>query len=128
MASYNKIVIVGRLGQDPDSKFTPGGKQTTKMSVATDRKFTNAAGEKVEQTDWHNVVTWGKLAEVCNNYLAKGRLVLVEGRQTNRKYEDQSGATKYYSEIVADTVLFLDKGSEQAIAAAEEDSLDFETA
>jgi len=128
MASLNEIMIIGRLGKDPEMKYTPGGKAVTKLSVATDRKYPGADGQMVTEATWHNVDCWGKLAELCNQYLAKGRMVFVQGRQDHRSYKGTDGVTKYFSSITANTVLFLDKnGAEAAQTQGEpaEDSLDF---
>lgn len=106
-SSINKAIIVGRLGQDPELKFTPGGAAVAKFSIATDESFKNKAGEKQQKTEWHNIVAWGKLAEICGQYLAKGKLVYVEGRMQSRKWEDQGGNKKTSFEIVATHMTML---------------------
>lgn len=82
MASVNKIIVVGNLGRDPEMRFTPNGRPVTSFSVATSRRYTTSAGEQREETEWFTVVTWSRLAEQCNQFLTKGRLVYVEGRLT----------------------------------------------
>lgn len=102
----NKATIIGNLGRDPEVRFTPGGQAVCKFSVATTEKWTKD-GEKKEETTWHNVVVWGKQAETCGQYLAKGRQVYVEGKIINRSYDDKDGNKKYITEIVARDVRFL---------------------
>jgi len=107
---YQRIVILGRLGRDPEMRYTPQGTPVTTMSVATDRRWTSAEGEPQQETTWFRVVAWGKQAETCNQYLEKGRLVLVEGRMRSRQWEDQQGQTRRTWELVADRVQFLPRG------------------
>lgn len=112
MPSLNRVEIIGHLGKDPESGHTPGGNQYCKFSVATSEKWTDkASGEKKERTDWHNIVAWRKLAEICSEYGSKGRLVYVEGKLQTRSYEDKDGIKRYVTEILANQVLFLDKGN-----------------
>ena len=110
-ASLNKVMIIGRLGSDPEIRYTPSGSPVVNMSVATDESY-QKDGQKVEQTEWHRVQVWRKLAEHCANYLSKGRLVFVEGRLRTRKWQDQQGNDRYTTEIVARTVQFLDKAKD----------------
>ena len=107
MAGVNKAIIVGNLGRDPEMRYTHGGTAVTQLSVATTRAYTNKNNDRVEETEWHRIVVWGKAAEHCNNYLAKGRQVYVEGRIQTRSYTDKEGVQRYSTEIVADTVQFL---------------------
>jgi single-strand DNA-binding protein len=111
---YQEITIIGRLGKDPESRFTPAGQQVTSFSVATDNQYTNQAGEKVKETTWFRVAVWGKMAEACNTYLAKGSLVMVSGRLTADKttggpkiWTDKSGKAGASFEINASVVKFL---------------------
>ncbi len=113
MVSVNKIIVIGRLGREPEMRFTPTGQPVTSFSVATSRRYTTSAGERKEETEWFTVVTWGKLAEQCNQFLTKGRLVYVEGRLRTNTWESQDGQKHSRNEIVADRVSFLDK---QAVA------------
>lgn len=108
MGSLNKVQIIGRLGKDPEIRYTQGGQAIASFSVATDSKWTNKAGEKQEKTEWHRVKAWGKLGELAGEYLAKGRQVYVEGRLETSEYTDKEGVKKYSTEIVANDIQFLD--------------------
>lgn len=127
---YQKLVIIGRLGRDPEMRFTPTGQAVTSFSVATDRSYTDQAGKAVKETVWFKVTAWGKLAETCNNYLQKGKLVLVEGRLTvdaksggPRVWTGQDGTPRATYEVVANTVKFLSaKGEGSSPAGVEEDA------
>lgn len=127
---YQKLVIIGRLGRDPEMRFTPTGQAVTSFSVATDRSYTDQAGKAVKETVWFKVTAWGKLAETCNNYLQKGKLVLVEGRLTvdaksggPRVWTGQDGTPRATYEVVANTVKFLSaKGEGGSPAGVEEDA------
>jgi single-strand DNA-binding protein len=115
MSDLNRHTIIGRLGKDPELVQTTSGKSVCKFSVATGSSYKDRDGNKVETTHWHNVVTWEKLADLCGQYLAKGRQVYVEGRSETRSYE-KDGVTKYMTELVANNVIFLgskDGGSGQ---------------
>ena len=105
--SVNKVILVGRLGQNPEVRYTPSGAAVANFSVATNESWTDKSGQKLERTEWHKVVVWGKLAELCNQYLAKGRQVYVEGRLQTRQWQDKDNQTKYTTEIQAQTVQFL---------------------
>ncbi len=105
--SVNKVILLGRLGQDPELKHTPSGSAVCNFSLATSEYWADKNGQKQERTEWHRVVVWGKLAELCNQYLAKGRQAFVEGRLQTRSWDDQSGQKKYTTEIVATTVQFI---------------------
>ncbi len=109
MVSVNRIIIIGNLGSEPEMRFTPNGKPVTSFSVATNRRYTTSEGERKEETEWFTIVTWGRLAEQCNQYLTKGRLVYVEGRLRTHTWEGQDGQKRYRNEIVADRVSFLDR-------------------
>lgn len=107
----NKAIIVGNLGKDPEVRFMTDGQAKCAFSVATSEKWNDKNGTKQEKTTWHNVVVWGKQAESCGQYLAKGRQVYVEGRIDNRSYDDKDGVKKYITEIIARDVRFLGGGS-----------------
>jgi single-strand DNA-binding protein len=107
MSGVNKVIIVGRLGTDPEVKTVTGGQQVARLSVATSENWTDKQGQKQERTEWHRVVVWGKLADLCGKYLSKGRQVYLEGRLQTRSWEDQQGVKKYTTEIVASTIQFL---------------------
>ena len=113
MASVNKLIAIGNVGSEPEMRFTPNGRPVTSFSVATNWKYTTADGERKEETEWFTVVSWGKLAEQCNQFLTKSRLVYVEGRLRTHTWEGQDGQRRYRNEIVADRVSFLDR---QAVA------------
>jgi single-strand DNA-binding protein len=117
---YQKIVIVGNLGRDPEMRYTPSGQAVTNFSVATNRRYTSSNGERVDETVWFRVSVWGRQAETCNQYLAKGRKVLVEGRLTAdpqtggpRIWTDNSGEKRASFEISAVTVQFLSGRGEE---------------
>ncbi len=109
MVSVNKMTIIGNLGNEPEMRFTPSGRPVTSFRVATNWRYTTPEGERREETEWFNVVCWSKLAEQCNQFLTKGRLVYVEGRLRMRTWEGQDGQRRASNEIVADRVKFLDK-------------------
>lgn len=110
----NKATIVGRLGQDPETRFTQGGTAVCNFNVATDESWTDAAGDKKEHTEWHRVVVWGKLAENCQKYLSKGRQVYIEGKIKTRAWEDKDGGKRTTTEIIAHEVKFLGSKSENS--------------
>lgn len=103
----NKCMIIGRLGADPEMRYTANGSAVTNFNVATSRNYSNNQGERVEETEWFSVVTWNRLAETCAQYLAKGRQVYVEGRMQTRSWDGQDGQKRYKTELVAQTVQFL---------------------
>ena len=105
--SVNKVILVGRLGQNPEIRYTPSGAAVANFSVATNESWMDKSGQKQERTEWHRVVVWGKLAELCNQYLAKGRQCYVEGRLQTRQWQDKDGQTKYTTEVQAQTIQFL---------------------
>ena len=107
MPALNRVQLIGRLGKDPESKYTPTGKKVVHFSIAVSQRW-KAAGENRESTEWVNIEAWDRLGEVCQEYLKKGSLVYVEGRLKTDKYEDQNGETKYYTKVVAQVVQFLD--------------------
>lgn len=108
MAGLNKVMIIGNLGADPEMRYTPSGAAVATFNVACSRSWTNReSGERQEQTEWVRVVTWNRLAELCSQYLSKGRPVYVEGRLQTRQWEDQQGQTRYTTEVVAQDVQFL---------------------
>jgi single-strand DNA-binding protein len=113
----NRIVLIGRLTKDVDLRFTTTGKPTANFTLAVDRPYRNQQGEK--EADFIPVVVWNKLAEHCANYIGKGRLVAVDGRLQIRSYEGQDGQRKYITEVVAETVKFLDRAKEEPLAEFE---------
>jgi single-strand DNA-binding protein len=112
----NKIIVIGHLGRDPEMRYTPNGQGVTSFSVASSRRYTTGAGEQREETTWFNVSAWGRLAELCNQYLTKGRQVYVEGRFSSRSFEGRDGQMRISNDISLTDVQFLGGG-----AAAGED-------
>lgn len=107
--SVNKVILIGNLGKDAETKFTPGGRSRTTFTLATSRSWKDAqTGEQREQTDWHNVVMWGQ--DRLGEYLKKGKQVFVEGRLTSRSYETNEGKTAYITEVVSDNLMLLGSG------------------
>lgn len=113
----NKIILIGRLTKDVDLRFTESGKAVANFTLAVDRPFKNQQGEK--EADFIRTIVWGKQAENCANYIGKGRLVAVDGRLQIRSYEGQDGDRKYITEVVAETVKFLDRPKEEPLAEFE---------
>jgi single-strand DNA-binding protein len=110
MASVNKVIILGNLGQDPELRNTSGGKAVATLRVATTDTWNDQSGQRQERTEWHTIVVWGRTAENCKQYLSKGRAVFVEGRLQTRKWQDKEGHDRYTTEIVADRVQFVGGG------------------
>lgn len=119
MAGVNKAILVGRLGKDPEIKYTPSGTAVTNFTIATSENFKDKDGQKQERTEWHRIVAFGKLAEICGEYLVKGRQVYIEGRIQTRSWDDKNGTKRYTTEIVANTVQFLGKTDEGTKGGAE---------
>jgi len=103
----NKVIIIGRVGKDPELKYTPSGAAVCNFSVATTDRYKDKQGEKQETTEWHNVTAWQKLAEICGKYLAKGSKVMIEGKIQTRNYDDRDGNKKYITEIIASNMEML---------------------
>lgn len=108
----NKVMIIGRLGRDPEMRYTPSGKPVTTFSVATHRSWNTSEGERRTDTEWFNVVAWGSLAEICKEYLSKNRLVYIEGRLQTRHWDDAEGIKHTSVEIVANEMIMLDERRE----------------
>jgi len=115
----NKVMIIGNLGRDPEMRYTPSGKPVTTFSVGTTRSWSSSEGEKHTETEWFNVVCWGSLAEICKQYLAKGRQVYIEGRLQSRKWEDTEGVKHSSIEIVANEMMILDDRREYSEKSSE---------
>jgi single-strand DNA-binding protein len=107
MASVNKVILVGNLGRDPELRYTKNGQAVANFSLATTDNFTSKDGQKEERTEWHRVVAWAKTAELCAQYLAKGRSVYIEGQLRTREWEDKEGHKRQTTEVHAQTVQFL---------------------
>ena len=107
MASVNKVILVGNLGRDPELRYTQSGQAVANFTLATTERFSTRDGDRQERTEWHRIVAWGKTAELCAQYLSKGRSVYIEGRLQTREWEDKEGQKRRTTEITAQTVQFL---------------------
>ena len=126
MPALNRVQLIGYLGKDPESKFTPTGRKVTQFSVAISNRWRNKEGEPKEYTEWVNIEAWGRLGEICNEYLKKGSLVFVEGRLKTDSFEDK-GETRYFTKIVALAMQMLDrKPSEEPVMTVEEETIEYE--
>ena len=122
----NKVMIIGNLGRDPEIRYTSGGKPVTTFSVATSRSWVTSAGDRREATEWFNVVAWGNLAEICNQYLRKASRVYVDGHLQTRNWEDDDGNKHYRTELVANEMLILDPRPGKSSRRPEEQYFDDE--
>ena len=113
MSGVNKVIIVGRLGANPELKTVSSGQTVARLSVASSESWAGKDGQKQERTEWHRIVVWGKLAELCGKYLSKGRQIYLEGKLQTRSWEDDSGQKRYATEIVANKIQFLGGNQEQ---------------
>jgi single-strand DNA-binding protein len=107
MSGVNKVILIGRLGKDPEVRYTPSGQAVANFSMATSENWTGKDGQKQERTEWHRIVVWGRLAELCKDYLRKGRQVYIDGKLQTRDWDDKDGKKRYTTEIIANTVQFL---------------------
>ena len=116
----NKVMLIGRLGHEPEMRYTPSGRPLTKFQLATNRSWTTAEDEKKTETEWFNIVAWGKLAEICNQYLTKGQQVYIEGRLHSRRWQDEDGVNHSSVEVIAQEMIMLDgRSSEKEPDSAE---------
>ncbi len=104
----NKVILIGNAGADPELRYTPGGSAVSNFSIATNESWTNSSGERQERTEWHRIVVWGRLAEICNQYLRKGSKVYIEGKLQTSSWEGQDGVKRYTTEVVARDMQMLD--------------------
>lgn len=120
----NKVMIIGNMGRDPEMRYTPSGKPVTSFSVVTNRSWVTADGERRDETEWFNVVSWGNLAEICNQYLRKGSKVYVEGHLQTRSWEDAERQKHFRTELVANEMIILDSraGAEGEFGGASEEN------
>lgn len=118
MASVNKVILVGRLGKAPESRFTASGTAVCSFSLATSETFKDKAGEKQQKTEWHNIQLWAKLAEIAGQYLDKGSLIYLEGRLQTRKWQDRDGNDRYTTEIVGERLQMLDSKGDRSDSGA----------
>jgi single-strand DNA-binding protein len=116
--SVNKAILVGRLGRDPETRYTSGGQAVCNFTMATDETYKDRAGERQKRTEWHKIVVWSKLAEICQQYLHKGSLVYIEGRITTRQWEDKEGQKRTSTEIVASEMRMLGSRADAATAGS----------
>lgn len=108
-AMRNRVQLIGHVGNDPEIKNLDGGKKVANFTIATNDSYKNDKGEKVEQTEWHKVVAWGKTAEIIEKYVTKGKEIAIDGKLTHRNYDDKNGEKRYITEVVANDVLLLGK-------------------
>lgn len=126
MPALNRVQLIGRLGKDPESKYTPTGRKVTHFSIAISNRWKSKDGEPKEYTEWVNIEAWGRLGEVCNEYLKKGSLVFVEGRLKTDRYEEK-GETRFYTKVVCLAMQMLDrKPSEEPVLTVEEEAIEYE--
>ncbi len=128
--SVNKVILVGRLGRDPETRYTGGGQAVANFSMATDESYKDKNGERQKRTEWHRITAWGKLAEICQQYLKKGTMVYIEGRIQSREWQDKEGQKRTSYDIVANTMKMLSSRAEGAAAgggASRSGGDDFET-
>lgn len=117
-SSINKVTLVGRLGKTPELSFLPSGVAVAKFPIATDEQWTDKDGNKQERTEWHNIVAWRKLAEICAKYLVKGKLIYIDGKIQTRSYDDKEGNKRYITEVIADNMVMLSRTGEGDTADA----------
>ncbi len=113
MSGVNKAILIGRLGSDPEVRYTQSGTPVTTFNIATSENWTDKDGERQEKTEWHRIVAWKKLAEICGEYLVKGKQVYIEGRIQTREWEDRDGNKRWTTEIVAQNMQMLGDGGRQ---------------
>jgi len=116
----NEVILIGYIGQSPDLRYTRNGKAVCKMRLATNETYTDEEGNEVTKTEWHDVVAWGRLAEVCDEYLEKGSQVYFEGKVKTRKWEDRDGNARYDTEVIARRLKFLDRKEDEQSSSQEE--------
>ena len=119
MASVNRVILIGNLGKDPDLRYTPSGQPVAKFPIATSERWKDKDGQFQQRTDWHNIVAWGRQAEICKEYLKKGSPVYIEGRIQSRSYDDKDGNRKYITEIIANRIQMLGKKGEEPASEGE---------
>ena len=108
-AMKNRVQLIGNAGNDPEIKTLENGKKLAHLTIATNDRYTNEKGEKIEQTEWHRVTAWGKTAEIIEKYVVKGKEVAIDGKLTHRSYDDKNGEKKYVTEVVVNEILLLNK-------------------
>jgi single-strand DNA-binding protein len=118
MSGVNKVILVGHLGSDPEIRYTPGGTAVGNFRVATTERWVSKNGERGERTEWHRIVVWGKLAEICAEYLVKGKQVYLEGRLQTRQWQDKEGVKRFTTEVTANNMVMLGKAGDRVEVAA----------
>jgi single-strand DNA-binding protein len=119
MVGLNKVMIIGNTGTDPEMRYTANGNAVTSFRMATSRAYTSSDGERRQETEWFTIVAWNQLAEQCNQFLSKGRKAYVEGRLKSHSWESPDGQTRFRNEIIANRVLFLDRGPSESSSGSE---------
>lgn len=122
MSGVNKVILVGNLGGDPTIRYTPSGTAVANFNIATTERYTTKEGEREERTEWHRIVAWAKLAEICNQYLKKGKQVYIEGRLQTRQWEDQSGAKRSTTEVIANNMQMLGRAGDVPMDVSSQDA------
>jgi single-strand DNA-binding protein len=120
MSGVNKVILVGNLGSDPELRHTPNGTPVANFRIATNEVFTNREGERDQRTEWHRIVAFGRLAEICGQYLKKGKQIYIEGRLRTREWEDQSGNRRFTTEINATQMVMLGRAGDAGFVPGEE--------
>lgn len=125
MAGINKVILIGNLGADPEVRYTPGGLAVANFRLATTENRSNKDGQREQHTEWHRIVAFGKLAEICGEYLAKGKQVYIEGRLQTRSWDDKDGNKRWATEIVAGTMQMLGPAGKQGVSIAQDQESEF---
>ena len=120
MAGVNKVILVGNLGADPEVRYTPSGTSVANFRIATSEQWTNKDGEKAARTEWHKIVAWGRLGEICGEYLHKGKQVYIEGKLQTKSWEDRDGNKRYTTEVIAHTMQMLGPAAKGGTAEMDE--------
>ncbi len=123
--SVNKVILVGNVGRDVEMRHTPSGASVAKFSLATNEVWKDKGGQRQEHTEWHNIVAWGRLAEICGTYVSKGRQLYVEGTLRTRTYDDEKGNRRYFTEVRANVIQLLGSRPQGAEAGAPVESQEF---
>jgi single-strand DNA-binding protein len=126
MANVNKVILIGRLGRDPEVRYTPSGQAVANLALATSEQWTSKEGNKSERTEWHRIVAWGRTGEICGEYLKKGSLVYIEGKLQTRSWEDREGVKRYTTEIVAQVMQMLGGSGKEVRTGTTEDRFSVE--
>ena len=124
MSGVNKVILVGHLGSDPEIRYTPSGTPVGNFRVATTERWMSKNGERGERTEWHRIVVWGKLAEICAEYLVKGKQVYLEGRLQTRQWQDKEGVKRFTTEVTANNMVMLGKAGEKVEVSAPQEFAD----